>query len=169
MSETVDDPASMRPTRIPLGGCLLRLALCAAFGPLVGAGIAWLQLRSSGGDEALHEIAFDSARWLDAETSTKADNQFHTPRQAMARDLVEHVVKPGMRHEELRQMLGAPSRWPVLDAAAWWGAEDEAYFLGKAPGMIEHGDDWLWLDYDAQGVLVRAKVLGENADREREP
>lgn len=169
MSEPPDPGTTAGAERVPLPGCLLRVFLAALLGIGAGVLLALVMTGRLGGGDPQEELPFDSAVWLDRERSTRADELFHTLRQSMARDLAEHVLKPGLRREDVRGRLGEPSRWPVFDAAAWWGPEDEAYFLGKPFGLAGPGDEWLWLDYDAQGALLRAKVLGENADREREP
>ena len=169
MSEPPDPGTPAGAKRVPLPGCLLRVFLAALLGIGAGVLLALIMTGRLGGDGTWEEIPFDAAVWLDREQSTRADEHFHSLRQAMARDVVDHVLKPGLRQAEVRGRLGEPSRWPVFDAAAWWGPEDEAYYLGKPFELAGRGDDWLWLDYDAQGTLLRAKVLGENADREREP
>ncbi len=169
MSETSNTAPAASAGRVPLSGCLVRALLAGVLGLGLGVVIALVMAKRLDGDTSLHECAFDSARWLDATTSTTSDEHFHTLRQAMARDLVEHVLQPGLSREDVHARLGAPSRWPIFDAAAWWGAEDEAHWLGKPDELVEQGDVWLWLDFDAQGKLVRAKVVGERAAEMREP
>lgn len=169
MNETPTTAPAASAGRIALSGCLVRTLLAGVLGTGLGVGIALVMAKRLDGDTALHECAFDSARWLDAKQSTASDVHFHTLRQAMARDLVERVLKPGMSREELHALLGTSSRWPIFDAAAWWGAEDEAFWLGKPDQLVETGDVWLWLDFDAGGKLARAKIVGERAAAAREP
>ncbi len=87
----------------------------------------------------------------------------------MTDDLRERVLRPGLSREEVHAMLGAPSRWPILAGAPWFGAEDEAWWLGVSTSVFRRGCDWIYLDFDAQGKLQRALVTSERAAEDVAP
>jgi len=126
-----------------------------AFG--VAAGLAlFAALRY---EERITPRAFDAPSWLDERRSANIDSHGHTPRQAMALDLTERVLRAGSTRSDVRALLGPPERWPIFDERPWFSREDEARWLGATDGTFAIGYDWLFLDFDERDVLVRWRIV----------
>lgn len=143
-------------------GAFMRLVLIAtASGVLAGLGLARLAPPA--------ELSGPRARPFERVAWCAAEGKGSESRGAMARDLVERLLRPGMPRAEVHALLGEPSRFPIFLGASWFGREDEAWWIGPSGSMLRGACDWLYLDYDASGKLVRAKVVSEHAAEEREP
>lgn len=145
---------------------LVVVPFATAAGIALGFTLGFLAMRWHG---TTSWTAFDSGQWRAAERSAQQDARGHTPRQAMTDDLRDRVLRPGLTREEVHALLGAPSRWPIFAGAAWFGAEDEAWWLGVSTSVFRRGCDWLYLDFDAQGKLQRALVTSERAAEDVAP
>jgi hypothetical protein len=128
-----------------------------------GCAFAWLLLHGR-----LHERPFDRDAWQGSD-ERDARAPTHVVRQAMAGDLVANVLAPGMERAAIHDLLGPPFDWPVFLGAAWFGPEDEAWWLGNEPGLFGFDDEWLYLDYGEDERLTRALVVPQDASRRRAP
>jgi hypothetical protein len=142
------------------------------------AGVAGLALWSAGAliwmtwnnrDPGVQPIEFDAVRWRDAQQSAAPDDFGHTLRQAMASHAIESALPAGMTRQAVRERLGEPSRWPIFGDAVWFGAEDEAWWLGAKSGLFARANEWLYLDFDGADRLVSAQIIEESVSRSRAP
>jgi len=164
-AETPAPPNSSQP------GCVRALGLgCASsvVGSILGAIASLVFLGTQRDEHPLVPLAFDSAAWKSPDRFD-GGSVLRPLRQRMAADLVEHALAPGATRGQVRELLGAPSRWPMFDASPWFGREDEAWYLGPPVGVLSDEPQWLVLDFDAQDALVSARILEEGAAERATP
>jgi hypothetical protein len=151
------------------GRLAIRTMLAGVVGMALGSAAAMGWMALSSGDPGVATIAFDAVRWRDAQQSAAPDEFGHTSRQAMALSAIESTLYPGLTRPAVREQLGEPSRWPIFADAVWFGAEDEAWWLGARSGVLSRQDEWLYIDFDGADRLVSAQIIPESVSRERAP
>lgn len=149
-SESTPAPAPRfsRRTKWVIGILSIAFLLFLAWSVLV------LTVIFSMGDDGLRARPFDAKAWLapDWKSTVGAESHYHSIRQEMVDDLLEHHLHAGLSRDEVLGLIGEKDPDPYFrepDPEAW------IYWLGAERGIgVDY--EWLFVSFDERGIVTRA-------------
>jgi hypothetical protein len=137
---------------------LLRGARIAVFSCLAGLATPYLAIIASllGSplfEERSHEQPFDDVAWRNQD---ERNDLMWPPRLCMVDDLIASGRLDGLTRDAVVSLLGEPLPRGSFPAGAVH--TDMHYYLGPERGLFRIDSEWLFIDFDDQGVVERYSI-----------
>ena len=136
------------PCRMKRPGCKVALIIGICVFLALVVGVWWYVYPII--NDPFNDARFDHKEWLSASGSRKMDN----PRGPMVEDLQQRFLHKGMTRRQVELIIGKP------DCTSKYDLERgiEGYFLG-CWGFCAIDPQYLQVQYDKQGMLIRTKII----------